>query len=141
MKKYGWIGLLVLAALFLAALWLDPYQLLWGVLKRQHFYRGRPTTYWSRALRSPRPSLQVEAREALRNGGQAAVPVLLELLREDPTDWNAAEVRWTAAEILGQLGSEAQAAVPALVMALHDPDAQVRGVAVAALGSIGQRAE
>ena len=48
-----------------------------------------------------------------------------------------AHVRRQAARTLGELGSEAKAAVPALSKALHDNDADVRRLVAYALGQIG----
>src|SRR5262245_46016968 len=105
MKKLVLIALALVLAAAAAALWREPTGWLWGTLRRESFYDGKPTTYWERALRGDRPSAQVEARKALTDGKAAAVPVLLELLR-DRAD---AKVRWTAAEILGLIGPDASA--------------------------------
>src|SRR5438270_5826275 len=142
MNKRWLIGLGIVIPLLAAAVYLDPTCTLQGILKRDSFYRARPTTYWRKALSDPMPTTQVETLKQLKEGGSAALPVLVELLREEKnSDWEAAKVRWLAAEILGQLGADAQAAVPTLAEALKDHDAHVRAVAAAALGDIGPAAK
>jgi HEAT repeat protein len=70
------------------------------------------------------------------------VPVLVHLLRAGrPGDWGAAEQRWTAAELLRDIGPPAGAdAAKVLVAALDDPDAHVRDTAFKALEAIGPAA-
>src|SRR5205814_1891344 len=54
------------------------------------------------------------------------------------SDWTAAERRWTAAELLRDIGPAAgTAGADALVQALADSDAHVRTTAVQALESVG----
>src|SRR5262245_41109967 len=48
-----------------------------------------------------------------------------------------ADVRGSAADALGQIGSDAKEAMPALIAALKDQDANVRRYAAHALGQIG----
>src|SRR5262249_21747109 len=62
-----------------------------------------------------------------------ATQAALERLRFD-TD---AKVRYAAALLLGDIGKEEKAAVPALIDRLQDNDAQVRFMAAGALGQIG----
>jgi hypothetical protein len=57
--------------------------------------------------------------------------------KERTSNWEAAKVRWLAAEILGHIGPDAKDAVPALIKALQDDDAHVRAVAATTLGIIG----
>src|SRR5207248_5912593 len=98
---------------------------------------GRPADTWGRRLRDGNPHTQEEARKALAAGGPAAVPVLLHLLKRSG-GWEAAELRWTAAELLGAIGPDAgPAAADALVAALGDSDGHVRAVATEALGRVG----
>src|SRR5438132_9378996 len=115
MRKRWLIGLGMAFVLLLAAVYLDPTCTLQGVLKRDSFFRGKPTTYWRKALNDSTPSVHLETLQQLKEGGPSAVPVLVELLKGAPnSDWEAAKVRWLAAEILGQIGAEAKGAVPAL---------------------------
>jgi HEAT repeat protein len=62
-----------------------------------------------------------------------AVPHLKKLLAQDKSE----PVRPTAAAALGSLGLDAQDAVPALLQALEDEDAELRVSAAEALGKIG----
>jgi HEAT repeat protein len=134
-----WLWLLgLVAASAVAALLLDPTHVLWGKLRGEEFYQGRPVSYWRRAILSEDPKTQLTTAQAFEEGGAQTVPVLIELLRADVgADWNVAKVRWTAANYLGKLGTQAQAAGPALVRACKDDDAGVRKVAIAALPAVG----
>ena len=110
MKKLACLVVLLIFVLLIAG-WLDPAQRLSGLLGGERFYRGKPTRYWSRQLRSDDPTTSEEARQALDNGGVASVPVLIELLgQKSGEEWGAAKVRWMAAEALGHIGLEARSA-------------------------------
>jgi len=79
---------------------------------------------------------QDAARDALGRIGTAAVPALIEALRNlDPS------VRLKAVEVLGRMGDDAAAAVPDLIKLLDDPDADVRKAATRTLGRIGPAAK
>jgi HEAT repeat protein len=137
MKKVLLIGVILVALVAVGAVFLDPTCVLLGMLKQDSFFHGRPTTYWNKALRDPNPSVHQETLSTLKTGGPAALPVLVELVRQPNSDWTVTEVRCTAADLLGGMGPSAREAAPALVEALRDPDAHVRSVAVTALGEIG----
>src|SRR6266704_3622884 len=118
MKRRWLIGAGVVLALLIAGLYLDPTCVGLGILKREAFYRGRPTAYWSKSLRESDPEARAETVKSLKEGGADAVPVLVELLDGPKSDdWTAAEVRWRAADLLGQMGPQAKAATPALLRA------------------------
>ena len=70
---------------------------------------------------------------ALSAIGAAAVPPLTSVLNDDAAWW----VRAAAADILGDIGTPAAEAVPALIRALDDPSEWVRRNSVNALGTIG----
>ena len=121
----------------------------WGRLRGEAFYRGRPTSCWSHEVaRCPKtpfyrrsllafpdaptvPATQLDRLKAvlglkhtvtlptfpLRDDDPAAVPVLIELLR-DPES----EVRMYAAQSLGGLGRSAAGAETALTEALQDEE-------------------
>ena len=74
------------------------------------------------------------AAYALSAIGVAAVPALISVLNDDATWW----VRATAADTLGDIGTPAAEAVPALIQALDDPSEWVRRNAVNALGTVGE---
>jgi len=126
-------GVLVLAG---AAVWLDPTRVVIGALRGDRFYRSRPTRYWRDRLSDPEPGARSGAVKDLADGGASAVPVLVELLQGA----GPAEVRWTAASVLGKIGPDAGAAVPALVAALDDPEPMVRDLSAEALGHVGPSA-
>jgi HEAT repeat protein len=135
MKKGLLLGLVGLLVLLGVAVWLEPTGVALGWLHGEAFYRDRPTRYWRKALTSADPKTQVESHEALKEGGRLAVPVLIELLRD-----SSPEVRWHAAELLGQAGPAERgdsATQEALVRALQDDDPHVRAVAASSLSVLG----
>jgi HEAT repeat protein len=79
--------------------------------------------------------VRVFSRMALGELGPAAVPSLVEALKSP-----VVEVRRTIVGILQILRRDAQGAVLPLVLALKDPDEQVRGRAASALGGLGPEA-
>ncbi|MBI3409865.1 MAG: hypothetical protein HY040_16120 [Planctomycetes bacterium] len=44
------LTVLSLAALVTLGIWLDPTRVVWGWLRGEAFYKGRPTSYWSALL-------------------------------------------------------------------------------------------
>ena len=81
----------------------------------------------------------IEARgeiEVIASCKRAVVPVLNDALKDENVD-----VRWRAANALGDIGPEAKDSVPALIDALKDKNSPVRGGAAFALGSIGPEAK
>jgi hypothetical protein len=138
------VGLLLVVALALPGVRWWVY----GHLRGEAMYRGRPTSYWShevaRSVMTPFyrrslagldaptvPASHLDALKAalglqytvtwptfpLRDDDPAAVPVLMELLK-DPES----EVRMYAAQSLGGLGTSAAVAEPALTEALQDKE-------------------
>jgi HEAT repeat protein len=97
-----------------------------------------PTHRWLRAIRDPDQG-HVRwgiAGQALRGKDPAVSPelataALIEALK-DP-NWN---VRGDAAAVLGQGGSKAEPAIPALIAALRDREVEVRKGAAGSLGEI-----
>ena len=90
--------------------------------------------------KEPGPYARTRIADALRGivpgavSAVDAVPALIDALKADHED-----VRGTAAEILGKIGSQAKAAIPALGTALAtDKSVSVRTVAAGALGEIGR---
>jgi HEAT repeat protein len=139
-RKRLFLGLIVgLVVVAVAAIFLDPTYVLRGTLRREVFFRGRPASYWSSALKSTDPATQEESLRALSEGGSSAVPVLVALLNDKSAgSWGSAEVRWRAADILGRLGPEGKEATPALMEALSDKDMHVRTVVAGSLAALGQ---
>ena len=75
------------------------------------------------------------AADALGKVGPAAVPALIEALRD-----NSSYVRWAAVAVLGEMSTTAADAVPPLIEALRGDDKDVRWAAVGALGKVGPAA-
>lgn len=114
-------------------------------------------------LRSPEPEVRGFAARALGKMGpeaKGAVPALTEMLRDQATytvpfrgvvetpfgkmatvGKKMVYVRANAAEALGSIGPEAEAAIPALLESLQDWQAEVRKAAADALGNIGPTAK
>lgn len=131
MKKLG-IALGFVAILGTVC-WLEPSGAIRGRLKGEPFYGDRSAESWRRTLAGDDPVAKETDLKALTDGGEATAPVLQFLLR-DPAA--TAEVRWTAAELLGKLGSAARPATADLVAALDDSDSHVRSVVATSLSTI-----
>jgi HEAT repeat protein len=101
-------------------------QRLWNVLGAEY------TPFVVYLLKSDLASDRALAIGKLCDLGQAAVPVLVRLLKDRD------EVkRRTAIQLLGYIGPAARIAVPALTTVLKDSDWQLRSTAAIALGQIG----
>jgi HEAT repeats len=139
--------------------------LLWGVfvlaclLRGEHFYLGRPTSYWRTTVRwwdwyynpgSGGSNLRLHDVDellfrdgpgaglspAIYRGSPDAVPVLLDLLRD-----NDPKVREEAVWILAKVGTASPAVVPALAGALSDEHHWVGEAAADSLHHLAQRSE
>jgi HEAT repeat protein len=130
MRKRLWVILIGIAALASCLLLVPSVRtIVIGLCRGEQVYRGKPTSYWSRAL-TDREAGGISATIAvLQRGGTRAVPVLLEALESDD-----GQVRLNAALALGALGNEA---VPALVGALENGSPVVRVGAARALQRMG----
>jgi len=109
---------------------------------KEALYQNQPASYWSQKLQEPiqrkevwqghlKMLKDVDPAAALRQGDPEAVPILIELLKDDNS-----VVRQEAILILARIGGPARAAIPALQQALNDPDEQVRARATTALRQI-----
>src|SRR5262249_2270157 len=141
MKKWLWLGLVVLVLVAVGVFLFEPTGVLLGWVSGESFFQGRPTRYWRKALRDrdADPAGYKQSLQALKAGGAAAVPVLVEILQAggDP-DWPATQVRATAANLLGEQGAERmETAGPPLVAALRDNTREVRAVAARSLEQLG----
>jgi HEAT repeat protein len=87
------------------------------------------------AARKEYNTLQAGIRLALQRIGEPAVPGL-----QGELDHRSAVRRRVAADALGWLRTKALSAVPALLKAARDPDAQVRATAIQAIVSIDSKA-
>jgi HEAT repeat protein len=133
---------------------LDPTRVLRGIITRESFYRGRPTSYWREAILDDRPETVLATRNAFGDGRLDELPVLIELLRSPAgSKWETAKVHWCAAELLGIHGhllcdpkwiagdpplmiARRESVSLALVAALKDEDPLVRKVAIDSLGRV-----
>lgn len=91
-------------------------------------FQARDAASWAEQLSSTNRTIRRQAGEELRAGGQAAVPVLGRLLREDRV-----AIRQQALDLLCSVGPPA---VPALIALLSDESANARRYAARALGSL-----
>ncbi len=141
------IGLLAILAALLVP---------WGIyflpayVRGEHFYRGRPTSYWSGEIKRWRESgdpdqyeaplldkvlnfLSNEVRTtvpAVRNSSDpAAIRVLIDLLEDDDS-----HVRLWAQHDLAVIDSRSEEAVARFVAALKDPNPDIRGLGATFLG-------
>lgn len=79
------------------------------------------------------PGVQMRVLNAIAEAGEAAVPGLIEALKND-------EVTYWACVVLRDIGPAAKAAVPALAETLKDPRPDVRLQAILALGAMKEAA-
>jgi TonB family protein len=86
---------------------------------------------WLKALRYPDPRVRRSAPQQIQRFGKRAVSPLIEALTDDD-----AGVRSAAAIALGNIGSDARTAVPALTRASMDADSRVRDASVQALSKL-----
>ncbi len=84
----------------------------------------------ARLLQDSSPAVRTSALHAIAEVGQPAVPMLIEALGNEKTDY------W-AMLVLAELGPDAKRAVPALIEQLSSPRAENRREALICLGKIG----
>ncbi len=139
----------------------------WLFLRRgEPVYNGKPLTAWAQQYGSNnwsgRKELAREAEFAVRQIGTSSIPILLDLMRARDSDltkrlrkhlsrkWhdalhlndNLGRMRRIGAHGLAALGTNASAAVPALIdLATRHPDEDGRYIAVFALRTLGPAAE
>jgi len=80
-------------------------------------------------------NLHVETFEIIRRIGPPAIPLLVDLLRNE-----SESIRRNAVDVLIDFAPETESIQPALRQALKDEDAMVAGDAARALGALGKRA-
>ncbi len=130
-------GAVLLLILGITAVMFEPSGRLRGWLAGEAFFEGRPSHVWRRQLLLKAPDQREAAVEKLRNGGADSVAVLRELLGKAAE----ANVRWTAAELLGGKQGAARDASADLLAALRDSDSHVRTVAATAVPKVETPAE
>lgn len=121
----------------IAAVIVEPSGRLRGWLTGEAFFEGRPSHVWRRQLLQKAPDQREAAVETLRKGGPESVAVLRQLLEKS----SEANVRWTAAELLGGKKGAARDASSELLAALQDSDSHVRSVAATAVPEVETPAE
>src|SRR5262245_43697358 len=149
------VRLLIVGVCVLVFVHPSSRMVIFGLLRGERFYAGKPTSYWRQTLKAekgqaPQPSppsylmslikslpfLPQDDRPyqgafwELRNGDRSAIPVLIQLLRDDDP-----EIRMLALQAIEQIGSRLgpvarKEAAPALVEASKDKDDAVRWLAV-----------
>lgn len=129
-KSIGFAAV-ILGVLVLAVGWFEPTRVLRGKLRGEPFVHDRPASFWAEQL-AAEPGQRAKAIERLTQGGRRSVSVLEHLLRESAS----AEIRCAAAELLGQLGSDARPAATQLLASLKDADSHVRVISAATLPKV-----
>ncbi|MBY0527463.1 MAG: HEAT repeat domain-containing protein [Gemmataceae bacterium] len=129
----GWLGIVLAIGLAVATAVTPAPYIVWGYLRGEAFFDGCPSCYWSHKLGEN--ETRVAAYWELQNGGEAAVPVLMEVFQSDDL-----LVKRGAASVLGQIGPAAKDAVPTLIPGLKSDDEMTRIGVAATLGNIGPEA-
>src|SRR5947207_118691 len=116
MKTRIAIGVVLVCILGLAGYLMDPVHRIQvsGLVRNEAFYRGMPLHYWLDTLDSENGNQRYEAILALAHAPEA-IPGLTGRLK-DPVPL----LRHLAAVELGQFGSQARSATPALTEMLKD---------------------
>lgn len=115
-KRWGtMVLLLVIIGIGIALIIPASHFRLVGIAKREATFDGWPTSYWAAALKKDPFAMRTnpprDIGRVLREGGEAAVPVLIEMLSDEDD-----EIRFQAALALASMdGDQARAATPALV--------------------------
>ncbi len=89
---------------------------------------------FTKAMQDSDPGVQLRVLRSLAEAGEAAVPGLIEALKND-------DVAYWACVVLRDIGPAAKAAVPALTERLKAPQEEIRMQAVLALGAMGEAAQ
>src|SRR5712692_8136994 len=79
------LGLALILGLIVALALPTSHFVIMGWLRRESFYQGRPTSYWISAVKKDAflgNSAPAEVGKLLREGGEAAVPVLKEMVKD-----------------------------------------------------------
>ncbi|MGL6076201.1 MAG: HEAT repeat domain-containing protein [Fimbriiglobus sp.] len=121
-KKKWVIGLSLVGLILGLAYALDPNRTLAGVLGQEPFFQGRSASGWAQALNQRDDAARSQAGQSLQNGGSAAMPVLVHILRNQANG----DVRTTAADAIARIGPEGMSAVGDLLDCLGDPDPFIR---------------
>lgn len=137
MKRRAPLILGAIVVLSAVAIMFEPTGVVRGRLMGEAFFEGRPTGYWRSQL-SGGPAEQAAALESLKK--PQAVPVLRELLANTSSSAHQ-DIRWRSAELLKELGPEANSAAVELLTAAREKDDRLPSVAAAALPKVGTSAD
>jgi hypothetical protein len=77
------LGLAILVALLVVVVLLEPTGVALGLIRQEKFYKGRPTSFWRRALLDPGPGAATNTHQEMVADGPAAVPALIARLHTD----------------------------------------------------------
>lgn len=116
---------------------------LWHTRRDTEEASAAVTSALVRALKDQNRVVRISAAKSLAGigAGERAVPAMVELLQEHSAEQSQHDrnfQRREAVEILESIGLGARGAVPALVSAMRDDDAQVRVGAAASLVAVGE---
>jgi HEAT repeat protein len=141
MKKRRIVGAAAVFGLAVAAMLLVPWSrsMVLGVVRQEHFERGRPLNYWLTALHDRDSEQRWRAATVIGemgSEGKDGVPELGKALHDDEP-----HVRVNAALALMKIGPDARAAVPDLSTALDDEVPIIRMDAAITLNRLGHDAQ
>jgi hypothetical protein len=123
MKRRPPIRVLAILALVGFAVWLEPTRVVWGWLRGEAFYEGRPTSYWRRAIER---DLQTDPRVLFAQVfPDAATPPAS--WWERCRQWLRARSPETSSQRLVTWNEEAAAVLRTLA---DDPDEKIAGFAI-----------
>ncbi len=129
------VALQVILVLIVAALIFDLPLALEGLIRKESFFQGKPTTFWRHQLQGRGPEFH-RAFAAFERAGPAGIDVLLEILATG----SSTEKQGVIA-ILKGMGVSAKSAVPALNVMLEDRDNAMRVQAADSIFEINQEAD
>ena len=135
--------------------------LLHSFFNRGPKFQGKPAKYWANAVvRGDKREHGVAVIALLDLGPEASVPVLIQALESKrgllyreiwrklpavlrtrlPNPMVELNNRYRVAQVLGEFGPTARAAVPQLIVALQYPSSELKAAVATALGEIGLEA-
>src|SRR5262245_25493215 len=116
-KRKRWLvfGILFMVVAAAIAAFLEPNQIVPGLLAGEPFYKGRPVRYWREVLRRQGQAGTIPKTPSKLFYGDSALLILLKCARDpDP------QVRWPAVSHLGDTWCCSPRALNVLIEALQD---------------------
>jgi hypothetical protein len=123
-----WLALAVMGATAIGGALFEPTGIVRGVIRKESFFRHRPTSYWREVLRADGQAGRLSPETLETFGELDAIPIL----RKCATDVDA-DVRWPATVLIQQIGS-IEDVIGVLSNALNDSDQDIRLTAIRGLG-------